>query len=387
MKKIALVLSGGGFKGAFQVGALQYLRDNWQQIAPDRPPLNFDIVAGVSVGSLNGLLVALNKFSELESLWEEVAENGVGEIYTSDFIDTAPGTKPADPGLKVNLTLATLKKNFPQTTKHLLLRALFNRKGIARDFRKEFQRFRAVADNTPLKEKLLRLAKRDDIGSTTFKCGFVSLSTGKYYSLRQDEFKTDVDFANGVLASSAMPIIWDPIGKIATDKGTVIDHAVDGGIRNVSPLGDVIMEIMKDDSPEDYTIIVINTSSGKVSDEDFSQKNIVQIALRALVDIAITEIFNNDIREFIDKNYLLSQLQAKLPGDTIYDYDTESGGRGKPLKFFNALIIQPENNIIGDTLTSGRELNDYRMLHGRARAEIALRRHLVKGSEKKFTVV
>ena len=78
MKKTALVLSGGGFKGAFQVGALDYLRENWDQIAPDRPPLSFDIVAGVSVGSLNGLLVALGRFDELQQLWNDVAENGVG---------------------------------------------------------------------------------------------------------------------------------------------------------------------------------------------------------------------------------------------------------------------------------------------------------------------
>ncbi|NUM42443.1 MAG: hypothetical protein HUU45_12520 [Leptospiraceae bacterium] len=29
MKKYALVLSGGGFKGAFQVGALRFLKKNW----------------------------------------------------------------------------------------------------------------------------------------------------------------------------------------------------------------------------------------------------------------------------------------------------------------------------------------------------------------------
>ncbi|MBL7728612.1 MAG: patatin-like phospholipase family protein, partial [Dinghuibacter sp.] len=27
--KYALVLSGGGFKGAFQLGALNYLKDHW----------------------------------------------------------------------------------------------------------------------------------------------------------------------------------------------------------------------------------------------------------------------------------------------------------------------------------------------------------------------
>ena len=386
MKKIALVLSGGGFKGAFQVGALQYLRENWDRIAPQRPPLSFDIVAGVSVGSLNGLLVATGEFERLLQLWEDVAENGVGEIYTSDFIDTTADPDNPNPRLKFTLTWDTLRRNFPQTTRNILLRALFNRQSLLRAFREEFQRFRAVANNDPLYRKLQTLARRDRIGDTVYKCGVVSLRTGRYHALRHDEFPDDVAFARGVLASTAMPIVWPPVEGLATDRGT-LESVVDGGIRDVSPLGDVIEEIARAESPEDYTIIIINCSSGRVDEEPFADKNIVQIALRSLVDVAITEIFNNDIREFIDKNYILQQIRAKLPGETIYDYDADTNGRGNPLRFFNAIVIQPEANVLGDTLTASRPQIAYRMAHGRARAEIALRRHLNGSGEDKFTVV
>ncbi|NJB87162.1 NTE family protein [Lewinella marina] len=386
MKKLALVLSGGGFKGAFQVGALQYLRENWDRIAPHRPPLSFDIVAGVSVGSLNGMMVALDQFDELEQLWEDVADRGVKEIYTSDFIDTDTDPDDPNPELKFRLEWDTLRAQFPRTTRNILLKAIFNRNSILRTFREEFQRLRSIADNTPLKHKLIRLARRDAIRDTIFKCGFVSLNDGKYYSLNQNDFKTDLDFANGVLASTAMPIVWEPVKEVATRQG-IPDSLVDGGIRDVSPLGDVIDEIAKDDSPQDYTIVIINCSSGKVTEETFRDKNIVQIALRALVDIAITEIFNNDIREFLDKNYILEQIRRHLPNEPIYDYDVATGGRGNALKFFNALIIQPEANILGDTLTASRPLIDYRLAHGRARAEIALNLHLNKTGDDKFTVV
>src|SRR5688572_19786456 len=83
-KKYALVLSGGGFKGSFQVGALQYLKKNWSVIDPQNPVMKFDIVAGVSVGSLNGALIASDAFDQLEQLWIAAANN-VEEIYTSDF--------------------------------------------------------------------------------------------------------------------------------------------------------------------------------------------------------------------------------------------------------------------------------------------------------------
>ena len=386
MKKIALVLSGGGFKGAFQVGALAYLRDNWDKIAPNRPPLSFDIVAGVSVGSLNGLLVALNRFDVLEKLWDNVAERGVQEIYTSDFIDTTAGPDTPNPKLKLTLDWEAIRRNFPQTTRNLFLRAVFSRKALLRSLATEFQQFRAVADNTPLRNKLLGLARRDAIGDTIFKCGFVSLNDGKYYSLSQNEFSSDTAFADGVLASTAMPVVWPPVEAIETVDGTV-RQSIDGGVRDVSPLGDVIREIVKDGSPEDYTIVIINTSSGRIDTEEFADKNIVQIALRALVDIAITEIFNNDIREFVDKNYILSQVRDKLPDQPIYDYDIETGGRGKALKFFNALIIQPEANVLGDTLTASAAQLAYRRRHGHARAEVALGRYLTDEGERKFTVV
>lgn len=88
MKKIALVLSGGGFNGAFQIGALHHLKENWSSLGIDTEPMHFDCVAGVSVGSLNGALIASHQFEELCGIWEKVRMNGVEEIYTSDFIDT-----------------------------------------------------------------------------------------------------------------------------------------------------------------------------------------------------------------------------------------------------------------------------------------------------------
>lgn len=56
MKKFALVLSGGGFKDAFQIGALRCLKQHWSQINPESSKMKFDVVAGVSVGS--GLAVS-----------------------------------------------------------------------------------------------------------------------------------------------------------------------------------------------------------------------------------------------------------------------------------------------------------------------------------------
>ena len=52
--KQGLVLSGGAAFGAFQIGALQ--------AAKQLGYIKWDLIAGVSVGALNGTMIALDKF-------------------------------------------------------------------------------------------------------------------------------------------------------------------------------------------------------------------------------------------------------------------------------------------------------------------------------------
>ncbi len=60
--KRALVISGGGSKGAFAVGALQGLRQQF-------PALRFDVIVGTSTGALIAPLAALNELQLLEELY------------------------------------------------------------------------------------------------------------------------------------------------------------------------------------------------------------------------------------------------------------------------------------------------------------------------------
>jgi len=58
----ALVISGGGSKGAFAVGVIKYLTANF-------PTSKFDMYVGTSTGSLIAPLAAMNKIDELEELY------------------------------------------------------------------------------------------------------------------------------------------------------------------------------------------------------------------------------------------------------------------------------------------------------------------------------
>ena len=386
MKKFALVLSGGGFKGAFQIGALRQLKKNWQLINPSGGNMKFDVVAGVSVGSLNGVLTACNEFDALEKLWLDIGSN-VENIYTSDFIDT----KNQSDEVRVNVNFKRIRERFiPNIDLRISLgkglgmvfskrkREKFIADFLARaeaDFQANFKNFRALADNTPLKRRLDQLVRIDKISECIYKCGFVSLNNGEYYSLKHSDFKTDEDFRNGILASTAMPIVWEPVKKITvvlSGEEHTIDQSVDGGIRNVSPLADVIEEINNDDPRNEYTIIIINCNSGTVNFERYENANIAGIALRSLQDITITEIFNNDVAEFLRINDIIDQVRSAHPGFDIFNYNVAEGRTRKVLRPFRAIIIQTDSGVLGDALVSNESLNLRRIEHGEKKAGQAL---------------
>ncbi len=71
MGKTALVLGGGGARGAYQVGA-------WQALCELDVPV--DIVTGTSVGALNAAVIASGGFSDVADLWRTLRTDMVFDI-------------------------------------------------------------------------------------------------------------------------------------------------------------------------------------------------------------------------------------------------------------------------------------------------------------------
>lgn len=379
-KKIALVLSGGGFNGAFQVGALNYIQENWKKITGLTSPMKFDLIAGVSAGALNGALVAMNKLDLLNDLWiNQVGKKGVTEIYTSDIIDTSSTSS----NLKLKVDLKSIAKRvIPEVDLQLgflkQLGVVFSKKKrkevlesilakVEQSIKVNFSNFKAIADNTPLKRKLEKYVSQKEMKGTKYYCGFVSLDTGKYHSVHSDSFLTNEDFINGILASTAIPVVWKPVPKISFNTEAGVVHStnnVDGGIRNISPLGDIIKLINQKDA--EYKIIVINCNSGTVKQEDFGKKSIGSITARSVYDIALTEIFNNDVNHFMQINELVKQTKQ------VCEHVVLKNRYAKELKAFDAVVINPHKDIeLGSALVANEELINYRILHGRAMAKEA----------------
>ncbi|MBQ7245439.1 MAG: patatin-like phospholipase family protein [Firmicutes bacterium] len=69
--KTALVLSGGGSRGAYQAGA-------WRAL--EELGIKFDMVVGVSVGAINGAMVVQNERQFSEDLWRRIEADKVFKV-------------------------------------------------------------------------------------------------------------------------------------------------------------------------------------------------------------------------------------------------------------------------------------------------------------------
>ena len=288
--KVALVLSGGGAKGAFQVMAEKYAREV--------KGYKWDVIAGVSVGALNGTLLAMEKYQRLEEIWRTISSD---QVYTG--------------GMNV----------------WSIVKLIFGAKSIY--------------GNRPLWELLDREIDPDKV-KTDLRIGVVSLRTGEYVRFRP----SDPGFKRAVLASTAIPLIWAPV-----DISPLRQDMVDGGVRNVSPLGDVL-----DADPDE--VVVINCNPQKPPTSDRPLKNALDIGKLAL-EVALNEIFTTDVREFIRINRNVEEAAAQ--GVTLHNET------GKPFKYYKCAIIEPDEPL-GDTLDFSRAVIQRRMEAGWEKAKEVL---------------
>ncbi len=172
-------MSGGGAKGAFQLGVVDHLIKEKN--------LDFDVIAGVSVGSLNAVVLAQGrgldglreKLEDLEQLWFGLPGNE--GIYRKRFLGK-------------------------------LLVFIFKD---------------SILDPGPLKEQMDTNVEEEKLRQSgkEFRIGAVTLESGEYVVIDQNTSS----IKEWTLASSSMPLAFPPV-KIDSD------HAVDGGIRNITPL-------------------------------------------------------------------------------------------------------------------------------------------------------
>jgi NTE family protein len=274
--KRALVLSGGGSKGAFEVGAIDYLVNT--------EGMNFNIFIGTSVGALNaaflgqsGNRMELAQLSrDLKQLWLDMKSKH--SVYQTSFWGAL---------------------------RLLWSDSLYRPYGLKRMLQKKIN------------------VKRIFDPATVVKVATVAQETGQLFYADSRRPELQADFLKYVLASASMPIFFPAvhIGK---------NHWYDGGLRDITPLGAAFNE-----KPDEIIVIITYPVGPNLGPVLAPQKHrgAFQAMLRT-VEILTSEIQTNDLQlaNYINQNHRnfpgqyripirLIAPQSSLPGKNVLDFN------------------------------------------------------------------
>jgi predicted acylesterase/phospholipase RssA len=327
----AFICSGGGLRGCFQVGAIDYLVTT-AGIVPD-------LVCGISTGSLQALGLTVgdsaNRASTLLEMWNALKEPA--DVYTT------PRLRPLGEACAILADIRHVK------AAHGELNGSW-RKG-----------WHELSGLSPKIERIFNLdrIRRSDI---RLMVGAVDLLSGVliYFDSRTEarakpkgaEYELrPLDHWKQVLGSCSIPVFFPPV-----EHGGV--QLVDGGVRDIAPLGVAIdtlkttAESESDSDPRLELYIMLCTPRGAPSVS--RRGNIASIALRTM-DLMCDEILRNDVEAAQTKNDLL----AANPGLAVR------------YKHVRLVILEPDHPVI-DVLEVDQAKIQEGIAQGREAARTAL---------------
>jgi NTE family protein len=237
--KRALVLSGGGSKGAFEVGALSYLLE--------RGNFDFQIVTGTSVGALNAAYLGqARNHRELRELGQELKQLWLKIKGNSDLFQS---------GIFGNLW------------RLLFHNTLYNPLGLKR----------LIYDKI--------VPARLFHSRIVVKVTVVSFESGELLCVDSRRPELQPDFLSYVLASASIPFFFPPVSIAG-------HHWYDGGLRDLTPLSAAIKE-----SPDEIVVITtfpVNPSLQPVLPSS-KPGSALKVILRTM-EILLSEISVNDLQ-------------------------------------------------------------------------------------------
>lgn len=187
--KRALVLAGGGSKGAYEVGFVKALNELG---------IDYQIVTGTSIGALNGCLLAQQDYDAMESLWDNLT---VSKVFEGGF---------------------TPKFNFD-------LDEMIDQSNLAFSFFKRFLKEKG-ADITPLKTIIRGLLKEDQLLSSPIDFGLCTVRFPSLKPLLITKAEMEKEHIYDYLISSASCF---PVFPIYTFNG---QSFIDGGYYDNVPI-------------------------------------------------------------------------------------------------------------------------------------------------------
>jgi len=218
-KKTALVLPGGGARGAFQVGVLKAI----SEMLPKGSPNPFAVLSGTSAGAINTVVLAskARRFAlavaELEQVWGNFH---CGQVYRTDNVTMLKSSAHWLASVVMGGFLVGMPKSFLDNSP---LRAL-----LSRNIR--FPRIQSAIDNGCLDAVAITAASYASARSTSFfqaARGHQNWSRTRRVGMRED---LNLDH---LMASIAVPMIFPPVSV----KG---EYFGDGAMRQATPLSPAV---------------------------------------------------------------------------------------------------------------------------------------------------
>lgn len=306
--KNALVISGGGSKGAFAVGVVKDLVKRYQ--------LDFDVLVGTSTGALIVPLVALGELEKLEQLYTTVTsaqilvKYNIGQRLNASSVFTAGPLSDKIDALYTDDYFSRLQ----QSGKDIYLTTTC------------LQTEELVVFTTALNP-----------------------ATNSYYQVRK--LVSPDQFRRAVLASASQPVFMPPVKVNKNVPGELFpEHQfVDGGVREYAGLG-----IAADTGANEIFNIIL--SAKNIKQDDVQQTSLFSI-LEKTIAVFITDVAANDIYGPLQYNRALAYIQQvkqkmKLLGvaandiKNYFDVDGTAGAyqNKEPFKIHQ---IQPDNDLGG----------------------------------------
>lgn len=258
----ALVISGGGSKGAFAVGVLKELVSQF-------PNLTYDIFVGTSAGALIVTLAALEEFNELEQIYTTTSSE---DIFTKFNIgDRLDQSSIFD----VTKTISLIKNHYPD------------------------QKF----------AQLLQSSKKVFLTTTSLQSGTLTVFTNDAQSIKASNYTVvqTIDanhYRKAVLASSCVPIFMPPIrvNLEVPNAQNPEEQFVDGGV-----LEWIGIQMAIDAGATEIFAILLSPGEREPDAKKFTSLFPV---LERTIDIFATDVGKNDLLFAQQYNEALNYIDA-----------------------------------------------------------------------------
>lgn len=252
MSHYGLVLAGGGGKGAYQMGAWKALKEMG---------IIFDAIAGVSIGSINGALIAQGDFDKAMEMWDGVS---------------------IDKGVNITETLPDPENLFSKKNWGALFREVIKKGGL---------------DASPLAEYIKNYIDENKIRESKIPLGIITVQLNQKMN-PLELFINDIpegELIDYLLASSHIPLV--------TNIGPEGEKYLDGGVYDNTPV-----MTLKKRGYNKLIVIDISNIKGVAHNLDFSNSQVVYIKPYDSEDLGAAFDFDSELNK---KRMQLGYLDTK----------------------------------------------------------------------------